>query len=75
MLNKPPVNYRHALVLNPDFGDSARVIKGLFPPTGLEYIAGFWGCVAAGVASLAALVVLWMQPASNRKERDTPRAP
>jgi hypothetical protein len=34
-----------------------------------------WGCVAAGVASLAALVVLWMQPASNRKERDTPRAP
>jgi radical SAM superfamily enzyme YgiQ (UPF0313 family) len=31
--------YQHALALNPYFGDSARAIKGLFPPTGLEYIA------------------------------------
>jgi radical SAM superfamily enzyme YgiQ (UPF0313 family) len=31
--------YKHALALNPYFGDSARAIKGLFPPTGLEYIA------------------------------------
>jgi len=33
------VRYKHALALNPYFGDSARAIKGLFPPTGLEYIA------------------------------------
>ena len=31
--------YKHALALYPYFGESARVIKGLFPPTGLEYIA------------------------------------
>ena len=31
--------YKHVLALNPYFGDSARAIKGLFPPTGLEYIA------------------------------------
>jgi len=33
------IKYKHALALNPYFGDSARAIKGLFPPTGLEYIA------------------------------------
>jgi magnesium-protoporphyrin IX monomethyl ester (oxidative) cyclase len=30
--------YKHALALNPYFGDSTAVI-GVFPPTGLEYIA------------------------------------
>jgi len=30
--------YKHALALNPYFGDSA-AIMGVFPPTGLEYIA------------------------------------
>jgi magnesium-protoporphyrin IX monomethyl ester (oxidative) cyclase len=33
------IRYKHALALNPYFGDSARAIKGVFPPTGLEYIA------------------------------------
>src|SRR5512139_99916 len=33
------MRYKHALALNPYFGDSGRTIKGLFPPTGLEYIA------------------------------------
>jgi len=33
------IRYKHALALNPYFGDSARAIKRLFPPTGLEYIA------------------------------------
>jgi len=33
------VRYRHALALKPYSGDSARALKGLFPPTGLEYIA------------------------------------
>jgi anaerobic magnesium-protoporphyrin IX monomethyl ester cyclase len=33
------ITYKHALALNPYFGDSGRAIKGLFPPTGLEYIA------------------------------------
>ena len=31
--------FKHALALYPYFGDSAKTIKGLFPPTGLEYIA------------------------------------
>ena len=30
--------YKHVLALYPYFGESIRVIKGLFPPTGLEYI-------------------------------------
>src|SRR5512135_1197218 len=30
--------YKHALALNPYFGDST-AIMGTFPPTGLEYIA------------------------------------
>ena len=30
--------FKHALALYPYFGDSNRAIKGLFPPTGLEYI-------------------------------------
>jgi len=33
------IRYKHALALNPYFGDSARAIKRLFPLTGLEYIA------------------------------------
>ena len=32
------IRYKHALALYPYFGDSNRAIKGLFPPTGLEYI-------------------------------------
>ena len=32
------VKYKHALALNPYFGDSTAAI-GVFPPTGLEYIA------------------------------------
>jgi magnesium-protoporphyrin IX monomethyl ester (oxidative) cyclase len=32
------IKYRHALALNPYFGDSTALI-GVFPPTGLEYIA------------------------------------
>ena len=32
------VRYKHALALNPYFGDSTALI-GLFPPTGLEYIS------------------------------------
>jgi len=32
------VKYRHALALNPYFGDSIATM-GIFPPTGLEYIA------------------------------------
>ena len=32
------INYKHALALNPYFGDSTALI-GVFPPTGLEYIA------------------------------------
>ena len=32
------IKYKHALALNPYFGDSTAVI-GVFPPTGLEYIA------------------------------------
>lgn len=40
------VKYRHALALNPYAGDDARAIKGLLPPTGLEYIAAsLKGCV------------------------------
>jgi anaerobic magnesium-protoporphyrin IX monomethyl ester cyclase len=31
--------YKHVLALHPYFGESTRVLKGLFPPTGLEYIA------------------------------------
>ncbi len=34
-----PLRYKHALALNPYAGDDARSIKGLLPPTGLEYIA------------------------------------
>jgi len=32
------IKYRHALALNPYFGDATALI-GVFPPTGLEYIA------------------------------------
>ncbi len=32
------IKYKHALALNPYFGDSTALI-GVFPPTGLEYIA------------------------------------
>lgn len=32
------IRYKHALALNPYFGDSTALI-GLFPPTGLEYIS------------------------------------
>jgi len=32
------IKYKHALALNPYFGDSTALI-GIFPPTGLEYIA------------------------------------
>jgi hypothetical protein len=31
------IKYKHALALNPYFGDSTALI-GAFPPTGLEYI-------------------------------------
>jgi anaerobic magnesium-protoporphyrin IX monomethyl ester cyclase len=31
--------YKHVLALYPYFEESTRLIKGLFPPTGLEYIA------------------------------------
>lgn len=41
--------YKHVLALNPYAGDDARAVKGLLPPTGLEYIAaslkGFVGKV------------------------------
>jgi len=33
------IRYKHVLALYPYFGDSTRTVKGLFPPTGLEYIA------------------------------------
>lgn len=33
-----------------------------------------WGCIVAGVASLASLVVLWMQSTSTRKEHEAQRA-
>jgi anaerobic magnesium-protoporphyrin IX monomethyl ester cyclase len=33
------VKYKHALALNPYASDIVRSVKGLFPPTGLEYIA------------------------------------
>jgi len=36
--NPPMIKYKHALALNPYFGDSTAAI-GVFPPTGLEYIA------------------------------------
>jgi len=36
--NPNMIKYRHALALNPYFGDSTALI-GVFPPTGLEYIA------------------------------------
>jgi anaerobic magnesium-protoporphyrin IX monomethyl ester cyclase len=36
--NHPMTTYRHALALNPYFGDSTATM-GIFPPTGLEYIA------------------------------------
>jgi len=32
------IKYKHALALNPYFGDSTAAM-GMFPPTGLEYIA------------------------------------
>ncbi|MHC4518150.1 MAG: B12-binding domain-containing radical SAM protein [Planctomycetota bacterium] len=32
------IKYKHALALNPYFGDSTALV-GIFPPTGLEYIA------------------------------------
>ncbi|MGZ3559718.1 MAG: B12-binding domain-containing radical SAM protein [Thermodesulfobacteriota bacterium] len=37
-LSNSPIKYRHALALNPYFGDATATV-GLFPPTGLEYIA------------------------------------
>jgi magnesium-protoporphyrin IX monomethyl ester (oxidative) cyclase len=33
------VKYKHALALYPYFKDSGRLVRRLFPPTGLEYIA------------------------------------
>jgi magnesium-protoporphyrin IX monomethyl ester (oxidative) cyclase len=33
------IKYKHVLALNPYFGDSTSVVMGVFPPTGLEYIA------------------------------------
>lgn len=33
------MKFKHALALNPYANDFARSVKGLFPPTGLEYIA------------------------------------
>jgi anaerobic magnesium-protoporphyrin IX monomethyl ester cyclase len=36
--NPTMIKYKHALALNPYFGDSTAAI-GVFPPTGLEYIA------------------------------------
>ncbi|MGO8989168.1 MAG: cobalamin-dependent protein [bacterium] len=36
--NPNMIKYKHALALNPYFGDSTAFI-GVFPPTGLEYIA------------------------------------
>jgi hypothetical protein len=36
--NPDMIKYKHALALNPYFGDSTAFI-GVFPPTGLEYIA------------------------------------
>jgi magnesium-protoporphyrin IX monomethyl ester (oxidative) cyclase len=33
------IKYKHALALNPYFGNSSAAIMGVFPPTGLEYIA------------------------------------
>ena len=36
--NSRMIKYKHALALNPYFGDSTALI-GVFPPTGLEYIA------------------------------------
>jgi len=38
MINPNMIKYKHALALNPYFGDSTAFI-GAFPPTGLEYIA------------------------------------
>jgi magnesium-protoporphyrin IX monomethyl ester (oxidative) cyclase len=38
MINPNIIKYKHALALNPYFGDSTALI-GVFPPTGLEYIA------------------------------------
>ena len=32
-----------------------------------------WGCLVAGIASLASLVVVWLKPASPRKEDVTER--
>jgi len=37
-MNHNMIKYKHALALNPYFGDSTAFI-GVFPPTGLEYIA------------------------------------
>jgi len=37
-LSNSPIKYRHALALNPYFGNATATV-GLFPPTGLEYIA------------------------------------
>jgi hypothetical protein len=36
------IKYKHALALNPYFGDSTALI-GAFPPTGLEYIVASIG--------------------------------
>jgi anaerobic magnesium-protoporphyrin IX monomethyl ester cyclase len=38
MINPNIIKYKHALALNPYFGNSTALI-GVFPPTGLEYIA------------------------------------
>jgi radical SAM superfamily enzyme YgiQ (UPF0313 family) len=38
MENAGMIKFKHALALNPYFGDSTS-IRGMFPPTGLEYIA------------------------------------
>ena len=43
------IKYKHALALNPHFGDSTALI-GVFPPTGLEYIAA--SCKATWIESV-----------------------
>ena len=37
--NPNMIKYKHVLALNPYFGDSKAIAMGVFPPTGLEYIA------------------------------------
>jgi magnesium-protoporphyrin IX monomethyl ester (oxidative) cyclase len=46
------IRYKHVLALYPYFGDSTRAIKGVFPPTGLEYIAASMKALAGKVTLL-----------------------